>query len=109
MSMRLSILVLFAVLTAFFVPGCNPTHEAALKAEVESLRACADMAGSGFRPIANARDQRFQGKVQDATAVCRGGAKAKEFRVTQWVDRANYWATGDFTSKAPDFVKDAPQ
>ncbi len=92
---------------AIALAGCNPAHHAALKTEAESLKACAEMAGSGFRPIANTRDQRFQGKVQEATAVCRGGFTAKEFRVTPWVDWSNYWATADFLSKAPDFVKDA--
>jgi hypothetical protein len=87
--------------------GCNPAHQAALKAEAESLKACADMAGSGFRPIANARDQRFLGKVEEATAVCRGGFNAREFRLTPWLDWSNYWATADLLSKAPDFVKDA--
>ena len=87
--------------------GCNPAHQDALKAEAASLKACADMAGSGFRPIASVRDQRFLGKVQEATAVCRGGIRANEFRATPWLDWSNYWATADELSKAPDFVKDA--
>jgi hypothetical protein len=62
---------------------------------------------SGIRPIAGRRDQRFQGKVETATAVCRGGEVAAQFRATPWVDWSNYWGAGDATSKAPEFVKQA--
>jgi hypothetical protein len=67
----------------------------------EDLQACVTMTGDGFRPVALARDQRFEGKVQEDTARCRGGEKAVEYRKLPWVDWQNYWATGDTSSKSP--------
>ena len=87
--------------------SCKSDRDKAIKAEVESLRNCAQMINSGIRPIATTRDQRFQGKVEDSTAVCRGGDLAAQFRATPWVDWSNYWGTGDAKSKAPEFVKQA--
>ena len=74
------------------------------KEEEESLKACASMALDGFRKIAETRDTRFQGKVQDATALCRGGQKALQFRNTPWVDWSNYWGAGDETSRPPGLI-----
>jgi len=78
-----------------------------VKSELASLQACEEMAGGGLRPIAGSREERFLGKVQAPTAVCRGGNGAAQFRKAPWVDWANYWGTGDVSSKAPDFVKPA--
>src|SRR5690242_5714606 len=64
----------------------------------DELKACAQMVLSGFRRIADTRDQRFNGKVQDATALCRGGQRAVQFRMTPWVDWSQYWGAGDSTS-----------
>jgi hypothetical protein len=90
-----------------FLAGCSTEKKAALQAEAESLKACQEMASTGFRPIANSRDQRFQGKVQEATAVCRGGMRAASFRPVPWVDWSNYWGTADAGSLAPRFAIDA--
>jgi hypothetical protein len=87
--------------------GCNTEKKAVLKAEAESLKACEEMVRQGFRPVANSREQRFQGKVQDATALCRGGVHAVEFRPAPWVDWSNYWATADGQSLGPKFSIDA--
>ena len=87
--------------------SCRSDRDKAIQAEVESLRNCAQMINSGIRPIATARDQRFQGKVEDSTAVCRGGDIASQFRAVPWVDWSNYWGAGDATSRAPEFVKQA--
>jgi len=38
--------------------------------------------------------------VQKTTAACRGSDRAVKFRSTPWVDWANYWATGDSSSKS---------
>ena len=46
------------------------------KQEAAEVKACAEMAFTGFRPIADTREQRFQGKVTELTALCRGGTKA---------------------------------
>jgi hypothetical protein len=95
-----SVLLLGAILGV----GCNGTRDAAIKAEAESLKGCDEMIKQGFRPIASSRDQRFRGKVQTPTALCRGGQKALAFADTRWVDWSNYYATGDATSEAPGWV-----
>ncbi|HEY2844148.1 MAG TPA: hypothetical protein VGJ09_10880, partial [Bryobacteraceae bacterium] len=99
-----SFLLVAAILIA---TGCNRTTPDALKAELASLQACEEMARDGLRPIAGSRDERFLAKVQAATAMCRGGNAAAQFRTSPWVDWANYWGTGDATSKVPDLVKQA--
>ena len=91
-------------ITMLLAVSCQRDRDKAVKAEVESLRNCAQMIDSGIRPIASTRELRFQGKVENATAVCRGGDVAAQFRVTPWVDWSNYWGTGDAKSKAPEFV-----
>ncbi|RNC68073.1 MAG: oxygenase [Desulfuromonadales bacterium] len=67
----------------------------------EELKACAEVVNSGFRPVAKERTSRFLGKVQEETALCRGGEKAVAFRGTPYVDWANYWATGDASTMYP--------
>lgn len=62
---------------------------------------CVDMVAGGFRPVAAERDQRFQGKVGEDVARCRGGDKPLAFRSTPYVDWANYWAAGDASTLAP--------
>ncbi len=113
----------FFLVTAIFLGGCSdkpasettPTDDQPPKAvakeekpeseaepEKESLAelaACREMAKSGFRPIANSREERFLGKVTLFTAECRGGEKVVKYRLTPWNDWANYWATGDQSSK----------
>lgn len=69
--------------------------------EPADLVACAKVAIAGLRPIAVERADRFQGKVLEDTARCRGGAHAVEFRRPPWVDWANYWATGAGGSRRP--------
>src|SRR5688572_20820681 len=59
---------------------------------------CVELARSGLRPIAETREKRFLGKVQDYTARCRGGDQAAQFRSTPWVDWSNYRGAGDQTS-----------
>ena len=63
------------------------------------------MAASGFLKIADTRDQRFEGKVTETTALCRGGQKAVQFRMTPWVDWSQYWGTGDMSSLPPGFSR----
>lgn len=104
--MRTTTCVLLLMGTTFLA-SCDETKKAALKAEAESLKACQEMALRGFRPIADSRDKRFEGKVREATALCRGGQNALQFMSAPWVDWSNYWATGDSTSLAPDFLSNA--
>ena len=72
--------------------------------EKQSLKACAQMALKGFRPIADNRDMRFQGKVEEATAICRGGQQALLMRNTPWVDWSHYFGTGDINSTRPGLL-----
>ena len=102
---RRSYLLLLAATFSF--TACNHTSPEAAQAEADSLKACADMASGGFRPIAGTRDVRFLGKVQPSTALCRGGTIAQQFQATPWVDWANYWGAGDASSQTPAIAKKA--
>jgi hypothetical protein len=88
--------VFFAAL--LIVQPCLAGDEAGKKAEAESLKACAQMVLNGIRKVANIRDERFQGKVDEAVALCRGGQQAVQFRNTPWVDWSQYWGTGGVES-----------
>ncbi|MCK5663479.1 MAG: hypothetical protein KAI17_08325, partial [Thiotrichaceae bacterium] len=68
--------------------------------KISADKACVKMAAKGLRPIANQQSERFLGKVSKHTANCRGGDKALAYRDTIWVDWANYWGTGDASSKS---------
>lgn len=74
--------------------------------ETKALLACAQMVQDELRAlkIPDQRGPRFQGKVSEATALCRGGEKALQFRNTPWVDWGNYWGTGDMSSLPTGFV-----
>ena len=80
--------------TVLFLGGCgsNPGD----------LMSCLKMAFTGLRPIADERDGRFLGKVQEATARCRGGDRAVAGRNFPWLDWTNYWAAGDAKSRAAE-------
>ena len=67
-------------------------------ARLDSIKACVEMAATGFRKFGDDRSTRFLGKVEEATAICRGGSNAAAYRDTPWVDWSNYWATGDGTT-----------
>ena len=70
------------------------------KEKISSDKSCAKLVAKGLRPIAEQQSDRFLGKVSEYTANCRGGKKALAYRDTVWVDWANYWATGDASTKA---------
>lgn len=67
-----------------------------------STAACLRMASEGLLEIGDDRAQRFHGKVEEDTALCRGGDHAVKYRDVPWVDWANYWGAGDAGSKGPD-------
>ncbi|HEX4136975.1 MAG TPA: peroxidase family protein [Bryobacteraceae bacterium] len=71
----------------------NPKAE-----EARELKACAQMVLQGFLKIPEIRSQRFLGKVDETTMLCRGGEKSLQFRLTPWVDWSQYWGTGDMSS-----------
>src|SRR5664279_1555129 len=73
------------------VAGLGQAAPSPKKQEAAEVKACAEMAFTGFRPIADTRAQRFQGKVTELSALCRGGKNAVQFRMTPWVDWTNYW------------------
>ena len=74
--------------------------------EAKSLQACAQavIGQLALLKIPDARGLRFQGKVSEASALCRGGEQALQFRGTPWVDWSNYWGTGDMTSLPTGFL-----
>ena len=65
----------------------------------DTIQDCKEMVKGGILPIASDRSKRFMGKVEQATAKCRGGEKPQLYRDTPWVDWANYWAAGDADSQ----------
>jgi len=67
---------------------------------------CAEKAAGQIRPLASERDARFQGKVSEKTALCRGDVKAQERRSLPWVDWRNYFAAGDESSKSFFYPRD---
>lgn len=62
------------------------------------MKACTEALSKGLRKVANSRDGRFEGKVSDAQALCRGGQRALQLSKTPWVDWSNYWGAGDASS-----------
>jgi hypothetical protein len=68
------------------LPGCTSKNQKALNTELASLNSCGEMIADGFRHFAATRDMRFLGKVQEATAICRGGDSAKNLMLLPWVD-----------------------
>ena len=85
--------------------GCDSERRQRLKEERAALKACAELLESGLRPIAANRAERFLGKVEEATARCRGGDHAAEFRSSPWNDWANYWGAADASSMGPDLIE----
>ncbi len=59
---------------------------------------CLSSAKRGLLDVPDDRSLRFMGKVQEDTALCRGGEKAIQWKDTPWVDWTNYFAAGDATS-----------
>ncbi|MFN7996782.1 MAG: peroxidase family protein [Bryobacteraceae bacterium] len=101
---RLRWIAVCAALSAF-----SPLFAAdAKKEEADALKACAQAVLGGLRKIAATRDQRFEGKVSEANALCRGGYQALQFRNTPWVDWSNYWGAADSGSMPPLLLKNAP-
>src|SRR5262245_43843858 len=66
---------------------------------LEIVADCLKMARGGVRPIAETRVERFEGKVDEPVAGCRGGERAVQQRGVPWVDWSNYWSAGDATSR----------
>ncbi|MDD1613412.1 MAG: oxygenase, partial [Methylococcaceae bacterium] len=92
-----NLLLLFVALL-FTASVCSGNPKSILE-RISADKACVKMKEKGFRPIAEQQSERFLGKVAEDTANCRGGEKAVSRRDSVWVDWANYWGTGDASSK----------
>src|SRR5262245_9353627 len=69
---------------AFALGASAPPAQA--EDDLAIVKSCAEVLVGGLRLIAEDRVDRFQGKVPEATARCRGGEKAVSGRNTPWVD-----------------------
>ncbi len=98
-----TLLYFLTLIAMIFSLGCAQKGTP-VKESLAELGACRQLTKAGFRPIATTRETRFLGKVADYTAECRGGEKALRYRLTPWGDWANYWATGDESSKGKGIV-----
>jgi hypothetical protein len=103
------IFIAACLLTAQTVPIANKSPSAipsGKRKEAKALAACAQMVVDELRVLKIPKEHgtRFQGKVSEATALCRGGEQALEFRGTPWVDWSNYWGTGDMSSLPTGFI-----
>ena len=85
-------------IAALFLSLVAPLGLAQPLAEINALKACAEVALNGLRTIAPTRELRFNGKVDEARALCRGGQQALQFRNTPWVDWSHYFGTGDLST-----------
>jgi hypothetical protein len=105
-SFALLILTAACMLSAQTAPTASQPAPSGKQEEAKALLACAQMVIDEARvlKIPNVRGERFQGKVSEATALCRGGEQALQFRGTPWVDWSNYWGTGDMTSLPTGFL-----
>lgn len=61
---------------------------------------CLSSASRGLLEVPDDRSRRFLGKVQEDTALCRGGEEVRRWLDTPWVDWQNYFAAGDSNSLA---------
>ena len=101
---KLGILALFSMASLAFGADTSKPSNGGLKEEADALKACAQAVLGGLRKIAPERDLRFEGKVTEANALCRGGQRALQFRNTPWVDWSNYWGAGDASSIPSGFL-----
>ena len=90
-------LLIFPILfsLAVFTASCSKEDNSEYS---RSTAACASMASEGLLDVADERAKRFHGKVQENTALCRGGDHAVKYRDVPWLDWANYRGAGDASS-----------
>ena len=81
---------------AAVIPLALTMHGSALAQSL--INECLSSAKRGLLEVPDDRSLRFMGKVQEDTALCRGGEKATHWQDTPWVDWTNYFAAGDATS-----------
>ena len=100
----LYLLLAFVPPPSAFATNDPPQKIDPLKDEAEAAKACIEALFAGVRPVAPTRELRFQGKVIQANALCRGGQRTLQFRLTPWVDWTNYWGSGDVASLPTGFL-----
>ena len=93
------VIFLFLCVLTVTIGSCNKEDRSEY---ARSTRACVNMTADGLLKVSDKRAHRFNGKVEEDTALCRGGDKAAKYRDVPWVDWANYWGAGDASSKGPD-------
>ena len=98
------VVLLYGTLTLSPAAASAADNRNPKKQEAAELKACAELTLSGFRKISDARELRFEGKVSEAAAICRGGQKTLQFRLTPWVDWSQYWGTGDMSSLPSGYI-----
>lgn len=89
---------LLGLVAPLLLAGCVSTTP---QASLDDTRNCTAMVLGGFRKVADERAERFNGKVGEAVARCRGGDKAVAQSHSPFVDWPGYWATGDGTTLLP--------
>jgi len=85
-----------AAVALIALASCNRNSDLVL-----SPLSCAQRLDTEIRRIASTREARFQGKVTEATARCRGGEGAAARRSLPWVDWENYYGAGDSRTLYP--------
>ena len=77
-------------------PNTDGPDESSAAQTFSSLNACRKLVQDGLREVPDDRADRFLGKVQPETALCRGGDRAAAFVALNlpWLDWQSYWATG---------------
>jgi hypothetical protein len=82
-------------------PNPDGPDESSVGQTFGSLNACRKLVQGGLRTVPDDRADRFLGKVQPATALCRGGdrAVARAALNLPWVDWQSYWGAGDKNSR----------
>jgi Animal haem peroxidase len=83
--------MLTLIVAISFLQGCDSDEDSGRS----TIDACVDALVSGPRKIATDRADRFQGKVAEARAFCRGGSKAVEGMRLPWLDWGNYYGASD--------------
>ena len=93
---------LFVVLV--LASGFMSLHSSKVNAQ-SLLEACVSSAKSGLLKVPDDRSRRFLGKVQQDTALCRGGEEVVKWQDTPWVDWQHYFGSGDSTSLSANTKK----
>ncbi len=98
--MRSMSLAAAVVVASLVLQSCDEKQ----KEDKASLDACVETLAHLLPVRPQERADRFQGKVEQFRALCRGGQKAVAAMKTPWVDWGSYWGTGDASSQFPGVI-----